>query len=211
MRATASGLLRRVWPVSALGPLGRPVGRAVAGLNERRDGAGLDRRIDLERAGDDEAGLVGHRQRLKRVALREARRPSRRARPAPPPWRETRARSASSRPRGAPPRSSAASTRPRPGSLRRMSGTTEPSGPSAKRSIASGASLRPSQCRSAPTRASSFGSRSAIEQSRRCSGAFASASASGSASTAPAPRSSRRARARPGSWRRPARARRRSR
>ena len=84
---------------SALLPLGGPVARAVARLNQRRDVARLDGRIDLERAREDESGLVGHRQRLKRIALEK--RVDRLGEPqrARPPWRERRARTPLSRPR----------------------------------------------------------------------------------------------------------------
>ena len=69
-RATASGL-RAGLAREGLGSLGGPVRRAVAGLNERRDAARRDRRVDLERSRDDKAGFVGDRQRLQRVALQQ--------------------------------------------------------------------------------------------------------------------------------------------
>ncbi len=86
-----------------------------------------DRRIDLESAGDDEARLVRHRQRLQRVAFEqgvhrvgEIGRASALARKA----RENAPLAAARR--------TASALRlvqtPRPGSLRRMSGTTAPSG-----------------------------------------------------------------------------------
>ena len=53
-------------------PLLRAVWSAIAGLNHRGHVAGSNRRIDLEGASDDEPGLVGHRQRLQRVALEQS-------------------------------------------------------------------------------------------------------------------------------------------
>ena len=64
--ASGPSLARRAWT-----SLRRSVRRPVARLNQRDDRPGLDRRIDLERAGHDEAGLVGDRQRLQRVLLEE--------------------------------------------------------------------------------------------------------------------------------------------
>ena len=95
-----------------LRPLRAPSRRAVAGLNQRGDVAASDRRIDLERAGDDEPGLVGHRQRLQRVALEQARRPSSASvAGASALARKARENARLSRPRGGPPRRSGASRR----------------------------------------------------------------------------------------------------
>ena len=63
--------LRAEFRAQGVDPLGRSVGRPVTGLNQRCDAASLDRRVDFERAGDDQACLVGDRQRLQRVTLEE--------------------------------------------------------------------------------------------------------------------------------------------
>src|SRR5260370_5375187 len=49
--------------------LARPVGRAVARMNQGDDIAAPDRRLDLGRARDDQSSLVDDRQELQRIAL----------------------------------------------------------------------------------------------------------------------------------------------
>ena len=184
----------------SLGPLLRALGSPVARLNERGHVAVPDRRIDLERARDDEPCLVGHRKRLQRVPLEQRVDGRRQLRGTSALARKARENARLSAARRTASELSRVQT-PRPGNLQRMSGTTEPSAEIAKRSIVSGAPLAPDtmQVRSGPLSSRSVFVRNRSSLLRRMRLAF-----SGFGRRRPEPRSNRLARVHPESSHRPA-------